>query len=115
MFPRLRVFSLQFVVTFHVGSDTTLQITNGDAVTKFMVSSGSVATASPAWREMLYGQDAKPGSSKGDWLVAIDAHPKALSILLRFVHYQFHKVPAELPLDDLYELTLLTSRNQCLT
>ncbi|RYP62614.1 hypothetical protein DL771_009657 [Monosporascus sp. 5C6A] len=101
------------VVNFHTDSDMMVRVTHEGTVTQFMVASSSVATASPVWRSMLYGNNARARSGKGLWIMNIDAEPKALSTLFNIIHYQFDKLPAELPLDDLFELTLLTNRYEC--
>lgn len=100
------------VVSFHVDSDVTFQVTTADVLTKFEVSACSVTTASPVWRNMLYGKTAgRPAS--GDWIVEIEGDLKALDILFRIIHYQFSKVPTTLPIDELFELMLLTDRFKC--
>ncbi|KAK7755109.1 hypothetical protein SLS62_002924 [Diatrype stigma] len=100
------------VVSFHVDSDATFQVTTANVLTKFKVSACSIATASPVWRKVLYGQDAvRPAS--GDWVLEVDGDLKALDIMFRIIHYQFSKVPSTLPLDDLFELMLLTGRFKC--
>ncbi|RYP43317.1 hypothetical protein DL768_009983 [Monosporascus sp. mg162] len=100
-------------VNFHTDSDMMVRVTHEGTVTQFMVVSSSVVTASPIWRSMLYGNNARARSGKGLWIMNIDAEPKALSTLFNIIHYQFDKLPAELPLDDLFELTLLTYRYEC--
>lgn len=101
------------VVSFHVHSDATFQVLVADVLIKFKVSAQLVATASPVLRTILYGQDVIVPTPNGNWVVDIEAEPKALETLFRIVHYQFQKVPSLLSLDELYELTLLTARFKC--
>lgn len=111
------------VVDFHADSDFTIRVMAKSApitIAKFHVVSATVATASPGLREMLYGKDGKDGKEEKNQPIGnqereivIDAHPKALNILLWIAHCQFREVPIDTTLDELYEITILTARLNC--
>ncbi|KAI0014835.1 hypothetical protein F4780DRAFT_153713 [Xylariomycetidae sp. FL0641] len=79
-------------------------------ITKFKVSTCSVATASPHWRTLLYGQKR---ASNEVWSITLDSSPTALDTLFRIVHYEFAKVPTALTVTQLFELSRATSQYGC--
>lgn len=95
---------------FDPRGDVKLCVGETDPAT-FTACSGALARASPVFERMLFGQfmESKPTTS-GDWLVELpEDEPEALSIFLQISHGQFDQVPRAPLIDDLYDLTALSS------
>ncbi|KAI0129821.1 hypothetical protein BJ170DRAFT_593369 [Xylariales sp. AK1849] len=100
-------------VVFHGDWDLIMKVTGESGDRRFKVIAANVACASPIWRKIVYGDSAMERPAIGDWILDFDDSAKALEILLRIVHYGFNKVPMAPSLDDLYEITRLTSKYRC--
>lgn len=102
-------------VTFHPDWDAVIKLKGKSGVIQFKVVSGNIAAASPVWRSAMYGDSGKPQIRPGkeNLVLKVEDNAKALETLLRIIHYDFAKVPKNLSLDDVYEITRLTSKYQC--
>jgi hypothetical protein len=100
-------------IVFHPNWDTTIMVKGESATTEFKVSSSSIANASPIWSKAVYGDSVNSCPPKHDLIIELEDNSKALDILLRIIHYEFIKVPKKPELDELYEVTRLTSKYKC--
>ncbi|KAI1497966.1 hypothetical protein F5X99DRAFT_345287 [Biscogniauxia marginata] len=105
--------SVTSVVKFYIDSDTMVLVKKDGDEAHYQVSSCSIALASPVWCSILYGQNSKERPAKGEWSIALEGDPKALDTIFRIVHYEFNKVPTNPSLEDLFEITCLTSQYKC--
>ncbi|KAI1269109.1 hypothetical protein F5Y18DRAFT_176821 [Xylariaceae sp. FL1019] len=84
----------------------------------YMVDSRALARASPVWKELLYGENAKSkpanASTASDWVVELpEDNPFAMEALLDIVHGNFGLTPPPgIAIDEgeLFELTVLTNK-----
>lgn len=91
-------------LTLIVGRDLN---TEGSA-TKLRVCSKTLARVSPVLSSMLYGSFSEAKDS-ANWTVDLpEDDPDAFKLFSSIAHGHLHKIPASLPLDDLFELTMLT-------
>jgi hypothetical protein len=80
----------------------------------FMVLAGNMASASPVWHEMIFGNPTEP-LEKMAQVIEMDRKdcPGAMKTLLHIVHYEFDKVEEEPTNNEMYEITALTRRYKC--
>jgi hypothetical protein len=100
-------------VTFNPDWDTVMQLQGKSGIVQFKVASSNVAAASPVWRNTFYADSAIVRPSKETLALELEDNVEALETLFRIVHYEFSKVPKKLSLDELYQVTRLTSKYQC--
>lgn len=76
----------------------------------FTVCSRTLARVSPVFEKMLFGnfKEARPKTSP--WRVRLPADKVVpLAIFFHICHGQVHRVPKTLPIEDLYDLAVLTN------
>ncbi|KAL7626527.1 hypothetical protein AAE478_003299 [Parahypoxylon ruwenzoriense] len=107
--------STQFTDFDHRG-DVKLRIgpqEESGAYVLFTVCSRSLARVSLVFDRMLYGDFAEARSNQPndteDWIVSLPEDKSApMEVLLSITHGHFQRVPKMLPVDELYDLTVLT-------
>jgi hypothetical protein len=98
-------------ISFHVDAKTIFKV--GERM-RFKVSSLNVASASSVWSRMLFGPSCDNSSSKPEPVVIeVDDDGPALRTLMNIIHYKFNEVPAQPNLDELWNITQLTSKYKC--
>ncbi len=86
---------------------------------EFLVDSKALSRASPVFRKMLFGtfSESEKPDLPDNWFVKLpDDNVAAMSTLLHIMHCRFDKVPPvhyEIPLDDLYQIAILTDKYDC--
>ncbi|KAH9987666.1 hypothetical protein F4779DRAFT_611308 [Xylariaceae sp. FL0662B] len=106
--------STQFISFDHRG-DIKLRVGRPDdpATVIFIACSRALARISPVFDRMLYGGFAEARSNQAndamDWIVNLPEDKSAsMAVLLSIAHGHFDRVPRSLPIDELYDLTVLT-------
>jgi hypothetical protein len=101
-------------IEFDPHGDVELQVGQGDEANPiiFTVCSRTLARVSPVFEKMLFGnfKESRPTTKSSDWRVKLPADKVVpLAIFLHICHGQLHRVPKTLPIEDLYDLTVLTN------
>ncbi|CAJ2504670.1 Uu.00g120640.m01.CDS01 [Anthostomella pinea] len=102
-------------INFHLDSDMGVVVQMPGGKTTYKVSSCSIANASPVWRAMLYGEDTRVQPDTDDVTIELDGDAQAIDVLFRIVHYDFAMVPTEPTLDQLFEISRVTSQYKCVS
>jgi hypothetical protein len=103
--PPAPAFTHPAVVVFADNGDLRLCMTyeSGLRTIEFIVSSSSLARASPIFRFFLFGRDPPSRPSQGEWVVSLpDCDPEAMLVLLYIAHLRFDMVPDRPNLERLY-------------
>ncbi|KAI1373126.1 hypothetical protein F4677DRAFT_462490 [Hypoxylon crocopeplum] len=106
--------TINSVVSFHIDTDLAIPVKTDSGRVMFKVASANIASASPVWRTMLYGDGGKGRSNMDDWVVHIDGDHDALSVIFQIVHYNFSKVPTSVTLGELYDISCVLSQYRCI-
>ncbi|KAJ4184888.1 BTB domain-containing protein [Fusarium falciforme] len=103
------------MIEFDPRADITLKV--GREKKLFSACSRALSRASPVFERMLYGHftESKTRLAEGEeWVVELPEDDSApMEIFLNISHSHFGRVPRRMPLDELYDLTVLSNYYDC--
>lgn len=103
------------MIEFDPRADITLKV--GREKKLFSACSRALSRASPVFERMLYGHftESKTRLAEGEeWVVELPEDDSApMEVFLNISHSHFGRVPRRMPLDELYELAVLSNYYDC--
>ncbi|KAI1852977.1 hypothetical protein JX265_012866 [Neoarthrinium moseri] len=100
------------LAVFHADTDAAIKVESGEDLVEFKVIISNVTSASQVLNDLFYG-DASEKLPNGTRVITLDDEPESLAILMNIMHFRFARVPKRPTVDQLYELTRLTSKYKC--
>ncbi|KAH7243068.1 hypothetical protein FSOLCH5_006690 [Fusarium solani] len=103
------------MIEFDPRADITLKV--GREKKLFSACSRALSRASPVFERMLYGHftESKTRLAEGEeWVVELPEDDSApMEVFLNISHSHFGRVPRRMPLDELYDLAVLSNYYDC--
>lgn len=82
-----------FEVIFHPDHDLRLEVREGEKQASFLVCSGTLATASPIFKRMLFGGFSESKPARGEWVVQLpDENISGFETIMHIIHFNYQKV-----------------------
>ncbi|KAK1836742.1 hypothetical protein QBC39DRAFT_402678, partial [Podospora conica] len=103
------------VTSYHIDADLSVRVQHSHGTQFFRVHSASIASASPVWRQKIYGGEyARPET--GDWVINMcdtDDNVAGLDVIFSIIHYKFHEIPTRPEIDLLYGIAQVANKYAC--
>ncbi|KAI9770476.1 MAG: hypothetical protein M1839_003191 [Geoglossum umbratile] len=94
--------------------DRELTVAYSDECDTFIVSSVAMSLASPVWNKIMNPPFGEPAHLAEKPISFLEDNASALLILLRIAHLQFREVPLELDYTNLFNISVLCDKYDCL-